>query len=1026
MKSNIVEAIWLTFFEVGQGGDGRVSRRQLFGALKATPKIANAISLQCLEAVDGEGVVSWNDLMEMLTSKAESTPWNTDANPLSVLPVAQASPPVATTSVLCFGEALLIHHHSAEQASSRVKAPEMVTAAAVAALGGDASWISVLPDGAPSESVLEHASGLGVSTDSVVRVHEGAVATGHSVGPATSPMYFQRAGSAFANAEPGLFRWEELLRRGRYHWLYSTAAVMTLGAGISQAWENAQFEAAASSINTSLLVGRTMSLAAMRVVCSRLIKRNSLLESQQPGRNEQQGGLVLLLDGSAALGACHDLLAGQSCVEPSMATLETVRLLCGASVAICCVERQSGWHSLVCSVSGSQLQSNRRELSNAAAEGPEAEERCELWMAGFMMAVGPGVKLSSLSQHQLHMAVDCGDTVAAQGVAISHPAEPACPAAIPPSDHPTEHDQPLHDSALRSPLLGQRADSTTLDTTHAPCSPQEVGRREAWLRCLFDELQLDGSGQAMLPDLQRLCVTAGNHLVTAAWMERELDVNHTGLVSVDHFVSSAARLLDHVPQSDFDQLMSSLIDTAAVHRREKRLLLMSSLRVSCGAAAAIDSVQQSECLQPVRVLDQSHLGDFAEAPTATWSEAPTATWLRGSSSFVEASDCTIRSQVDAAAAKTCKVDAMGHILVTIRQGAHVSQELLVRCAALAEAGCTAFQVSADHQEVVPIVEALVQLLGAHSCMIGVTDVLDVEVVGRVAAAGATFVSSPVLVPMMVQTAHNAGILALPGAATPSELWKCAADGADGVCLFPSSGWPPSTLRALPSKMRHMHLVLSGGGVSAHELQPWLSKGVPLNSISVSSAVLGSLNANSTQPSRWRREKSLELLSSIVKALQTDSNAAVGINSLNDAAAHASEGLPISNGIESRAPVAEALVRPFERLDDWQPNTRSNAPSKALTRSLLQNKENALQGNRETKSKQQVQQVETENQPTGFGANGKAASAGLKWQYGSGQEMMAAVTATASTRVASRQSPAAGRAFTRLEIARFRDFKRAQK
>jgi len=285
------------------------------------------------------------------------------------------------------------------------------------------------------------------------------------------------------------------------------------------------------------------------------------------------------------------------------------------------------------------------------------------------------------------------------------------------------------------------------------------------------------------------------------------------------------------------------------------------------------------------------------------------------------------------------------------------------------------------------------------------------------------VSSPVLVPMMVQTAHNAGMLALPGAATPSELWKCAAEGADGVCLFPSAGWPPSTLRALPSKMRHMHLILSGGGLSAQELQPWLSKGVPLNSISVSSAVLGSLSANSTQPSRWRREKSLELLTTIVKALQKDSNAAGGIN--DDAAAHASQGLAMPSGVDSRAPVA-AVVRPFERLDDWQSNAQSNAPSKALTRSLLQNKENALQGKRETTFKQQVQQVETENQPTGFGANRQAASAGPKWQYGSGQEMMAAVTATASTRVASRQSPAAGRAFTRLEIARFRDFKRAQK
>ena len=209
MKSSLVEAIWAVFFDVGSqsAGDGRASRHQLYSQLRADPLISSAISQQCLDAVDGPGDVGWTDLMQMLSCKHEDTPWRRPASSMPTDPPAIA--PAETRSIVCFGEALVLKRHpSSPSCTPALQAPELITASAIAALGSRAAWVSVLPNGEEGQKVLEYAASRSVHTDHVVTASTGDVARAQRVGVTTGgPVYVQRARSAFATADPSMFRW---------------------------------------------------------------------------------------------------------------------------------------------------------------------------------------------------------------------------------------------------------------------------------------------------------------------------------------------------------------------------------------------------------------------------------------------------------------------------------------------------------------------------------------------------------------------------------------------------------------------------------------------------------------------------------------------------------------------------------------------------------------------------------------------------------------------------------------------------
>ncbi len=152
---------------------------------------------------------------------------------------------------------------------------------------------------------------------------------------------------------------------------------------------------------------------------------------------------------------------------------------------------------------------------------------------------------------------------------------------------------------------------------------------------------------------------------------------------------------------------------------------------------------------------------------------------------------------------------------------------------------------ADHRNVVEIVDALChagvafleltvereegfssleRVLSSHGdrAIIGAGTVLAADDVRRVASFGAQFIVSPNTEPSVITTAHELGLLALPGAFTATEVATAVSLGARFVKLFPASvgvGY----LRALRGPFPRVSFVPTGG-VSAENASDWFDAG----------------------------------------------------------------------------------------------------------------------------------------------------------------------------------------------------------
>ena len=135
----------------------------------------------------------------------------------------------------------------------------------------------------------------------------------------------------------------------------------------------------------------------------------------------------------------------------------------------------------------------------------------------------------------------------------------------------------------------------------------------------------------------------------------------------------------------------------------------------------------------------------------------------------------------------------------------------------------------------PDAVALIAACGAiEGVVVGGGSVLAVEEVERIAEAGGRFIASPVGDPAVIAAARAAGLVAMPGALTPTEIVRARRDGADIVKLFPMPADPVAYLRAVRAPLPHVPLAPSGGvddvtaplllraGATALNLGSWLT------------------------------------------------------------------------------------------------------------------------------------------------------------------------------------------------------------
>jgi 2-dehydro-3-deoxyphosphogluconate aldolase/(4S)-4-hydroxy-2-oxoglutarate aldolase len=103
-------------------------------------------------------------------------------------------------------------------------------------------------------------------------------------------------------------------------------------------------------------------------------------------------------------------------------------------------------------------------------------------------------------------------------------------------------------------------------------------------------------------------------------------------------------------------------------------------------------------------------------------------------------------------------------------------------------------------------------------------------------AGAAFLVSPGVAPVVVRTAVELGVPAVPGALSPTEISTAMDEGATAIKLFPARLGGPEYLRALRAPFADVPFVPTGG-IEIGDVRSWLDAGAA--SVGLGSALVGS-------------------------------------------------------------------------------------------------------------------------------------------------------------------------------------------
>lgn len=109
-------------------------------------------------------------------------------------------------------------------------------------------------------------------------------------------------------------------------------------------------------------------------------------------------------------------------------------------------------------------------------------------------------------------------------------------------------------------------------------------------------------------------------------------------------------------------------------------------------------------------------------------------------------------------------------------------------------------------------------------LVGAGTVVRAEQVAAAVDAGAAFIVSPGFDPRIVEAAHAAGLPALPGVATPSEVQLATAMGLDWLKAFPATHLGTGWFKHVRGPFPEVRFVATGG-IDASNARAFLDAGV---------------------------------------------------------------------------------------------------------------------------------------------------------------------------------------------------------
>jgi len=124
------------------------------------------------------------------------------------------------------------------------------------------------------------------------------------------------------------------------------------------------------------------------------------------------------------------------------------------------------------------------------------------------------------------------------------------------------------------------------------------------------------------------------------------------------------------------------------------------------------------------------------------------------------------------------------------------------------------------------VDVIRELASSTDALVGAGTVLTAEEVDRCANAGAQFIVSPACIEDVVRASQARGLVVMPGAFTPTEVFTAWQWGADFVKVFPAARLGPRFLADLLAPLPNVRLVPTGG-ITADNAGDYLAAGATL-------------------------------------------------------------------------------------------------------------------------------------------------------------------------------------------------------
>jgi 2-dehydro-3-deoxyphosphogalactonate aldolase len=142
---------------------------------------------------------------------------------------------------------------------------------------------------------------------------------------------------------------------------------------------------------------------------------------------------------------------------------------------------------------------------------------------------------------------------------------------------------------------------------------------------------------------------------------------------------------------------------------------------------------------------------------------------------------------------------------------------------LAEAGFRLIEVPLNSPDPLSSIAALRQALPVE-VLVGAGTVLELAQVKQLCECGADLAVMPHTDPALIRAAKAAGLVCVPGVATPTEAFAALAAGADALKLFPAELVTPAVVKAMRAVLPKGCGLLPVGGITPESMKPYVDAG----------------------------------------------------------------------------------------------------------------------------------------------------------------------------------------------------------